>query len=55
MDKNNIITFKDIFTEKELNMIENDMMVQSYKDDALNNNKKFIKFTIPIGQDIKTS
>jgi hypothetical protein len=53
MDKDNIITFKDIFTEKELNMIENDMMVQSYKDDALNNNKKFIKFTIPIGQDIK--
>lgn len=57
-DKDNIITFKvitfkDIFTEKELNMIENDMMVQSYKDDALNNHKKFIKFTIPIGEDIK--
>ena len=57
-DKDNIITFKvntfkDIFTENELNMIENDMMVQSYKDDALNNHKKFIKFTIPIGEDIK--
>ena len=48
-----VITFKDIFSEKELKMIENDMMVQSYKEDALNKNKKFIKFTIPIGEDIK--
>ena len=49
----NVTTFTNIFNENELKMIEDDNLVQSYKIDAENNKKKFIKFTIPIGEDIK--
>jgi hypothetical protein len=52
-NKQNVTTFTDIFNDHELKIIENDLIVQSYKNDALNNNKKLIKFTIPIGEDIK--
>jgi hypothetical protein len=51
-DNKNVITFKDIFNNNELKIIENDDIVQSYKATAINNNKKSIKFTIPIGEDI---
>jgi len=50
----NIYTYKDIFTDNELKLIENDEIVQFYKLDAINKNKKVAKFTIPIGEDIKS-
>jgi hypothetical protein len=49
----NVTTFTNIFNENELKMIEDDILVQSYNIDAENNKKNFIKFTIPIGEDIK--
>lgn len=49
----NIRTFTNIFTDDELNMIENDVIVQIHKIEAETNNKTFIKFNIQIGEDIK--
>lgn len=47
----NVITYKNIFTDNELNNIENNIIVQSYKKQLLD--KKSIKFTIPFEENIK--
>jgi len=48
-----ITTFTDVFNDDELKNLENDTLVQLYKTEAINNNQKFIKFTVPIGNDMK--
>jgi hypothetical protein len=53
MDVEDIRVFTDIFNADELKMIENDIIVQSYKEEAEANHKKSIKFNIKIGEDIK--
>jgi hypothetical protein len=53
IDMEDIHVFTNIFNANELKMIENDIIVQSYKEEAESNHKKSIKFKIKIGEDIK--